>query len=745
MSTAAASKDLERAGAAGGRWMRTVLIAPGLLVIALALFAPALRRPDGWLLPVGWAIAVGGLSLTVSAAAWRTRWQRCASLFALALAGQACALQLLDAPPYNVYQRYFSWNQELLSLKKVLTSAHALFLCGLLGQTVITILAARNVWPGLKNGLSALLTLPKIVLLVSFLLFTGVLLSNNPLQYGVEVVLTCWIGAVSALNIILVVAAIPAEFFEWSKRRLRFDVEELALTARMERLLPCLLAVWVTSAAAAIAWFVFEGVPHIPDDISYLFQAKYFSTGRLYLPAPPDAASFAISHAVNDGAKWFGYGFPGWPAVLALGVLAGVPWLVNPLLGGLGLLLTHLLIRRLYGARIALASIALLAVSPWFLFMSASYMTHPVSVVWALIALLSVDKARAGSRGWLWGAIAGISLGALLLTRLLEGLIVGSVIGLWAIGVGGKRLALPALASLVVCGLLVGGLILPYNRILTGDPFYPPQMKWTDENWYPGADRLGFGPNIGNVGWPHLDPLPGHGPADVLINANKNFYTVNFELFGWSFGSLLFVAAILLLGGMRRYDWLLMGIIFATVAGHSFYWFSGGSDYGARYWYQVLIPMVVLTVRGVQIIQERLIVRGVTAQAARRVTLFAAAASLLAFINIMPWRSLGKYYHYRGMSAAVRHLAESHGFHNGLVFVRPLHKEDYASAFIYNPPTLESTETIYALDAGEASRKALLERFPGRSVWFIGNSPGDGGRFELLAGPYPPEFQREDR
>src|SRR5262249_32608978 len=154
----------------------------------------------------------------------------------------------------------------------------------------------------------------------------------------------------------------------------------------VDRLLPWVVAGWVTGLAVLLMWLVFEGVPHIPDDVSYLFQAKYFATGHLYLPAPPDKESFVVGQVVNDGTRWFGYGFPGWPAVLALGVLVGAPWCITPLLGGLTVLLTHVLVRRLYSWSLAHAVVLFLAVSPWFLFMSASFMPHPVTVVWTLLA-----------------------------------------------------------------------------------------------------------------------------------------------------------------------------------------------------------------------------------------------------------------------------------------------------------------------------------------------------------------------
>ena len=90
-------------------------LAPGLLVFTAALIAPPLRRPDGWLHPLAWTLAVGGISLTLVGAAWRTRWQQCAGLLALALIGQAAGLQLVLSPPYGVYQRFLPWREVLTS------------------------------------------------------------------------------------------------------------------------------------------------------------------------------------------------------------------------------------------------------------------------------------------------------------------------------------------------------------------------------------------------------------------------------------------------------------------------------------------------------------------------------------------------------------------------------------------------------------------------------------------------------
>ncbi|MBT8147694.1 MAG: glycosyltransferase family 39 protein, partial [Gammaproteobacteria bacterium] len=249
-------------------------------------------------------------------------------------------------------------------------------------------------------------------------------------------------------------------------------------------------------------------------------------------------------------------------------------WLVNTLLAGISILLAHTLLRCLYDVRMAHAVVLLLAVSPWFLYMSANFMGHALGLTLALLALLAVEFARTHAP-LRWGAVTGASLGLLFLARPMEGILISLATALRILGVGGQRPPLKIIITIAIGGILVGSVIFPYNQLLTGDPLYPPQLKWTETTWYPGVDRLGFGPDIGNVNWPHQDPLPGHGPIDVLLDANKNFYATSFELYGWSFGSLLFVMLAFLLGSWKRRDWLFWSIIFVFIAGHSLYWSPG--------------------------------------------------------------------------------------------------------------------------------------------------------------------------
>jgi hypothetical protein len=170
----------------------------------------------------------------------------------------------------------------------------------------------------------------------------------------------------------------------------------------------------------------------------------------------------------------------------------------------------------------------------------------------------------------------------------------------------------------------------------------------------------------------------------------------------------------------------------AVVAGHSAYWFGGGPDIGARYWYQLLLPLVVLTSRGIF-------------ELARRPALGAASvASLVAFgivsalLTFVPWRCLEKYYDYRGIGADIDRLAKERKFGHSVVFVKSSDPSDYTSALIFNPPTLASPGAIYARDVGPARRAAIATSLGRTRVWIVARS-GPHHRFQVIAGPLGPE------
>src|SRR5690606_2941794 len=89
-------------------------------------------------------------------------------------------------------------------------------------------------------------------------------------------------------------------------------------------------AAFATVTCAALAFWVWERHPHISDEISFLFQATYFAGGSLTAPGVPVPELFSAYQIDCDLERCLSVLQPGWPAVLALGVRVGTPWLVNP-------------------------------------------------------------------------------------------------------------------------------------------------------------------------------------------------------------------------------------------------------------------------------------------------------------------------------------------------------------------------------------------------------------------------------
>jgi hypothetical protein len=394
--------------------------------------------------------------------------------------------------------------------------------------------------------------------------------------------------------------------------------------------------------------------------------------------------------------------------------------------GGLNILLSYLFLGELYPRRTARLIVLLLCLSPWQIFLSMSYMNHAFLMTGELLCFLGIARARrTGMARWGWLAGAGAGLGSL--NRPLDALIVAVLAGAWAIGIGGKRLKLPALAAFAAGTVLVGAITLPYNQKLTGSAVTSPLMHYLNTRYGPNANSYGFGPDRG-MGWA-TDAYPGHTPFEALINAELNGSSLNTDLFGWSTGSLLLIAVCLFSGAMRRADWLMLSAFATVVLAYAPYWGTGGPDFGARYWYVVLIPCAALSVRGLEWMESKTGARALAAM---------AALCALALVNYIPWRSLDKYRHYLRMRPDVQRLAQDRNFGRSVVLVRGDEFPDYASAAVYNPIDLQAAAPVYAWDRSPEVRAEVLRLYPDRPVWIVEGPSMSGAGFRIAAGPLPP-------
>ena len=535
----------------------------------------------------------------------------------------------------------------------------------------------------------------RLLVLVALVVAVSAAPSRDVRFYALELAVAGVIACVQFGNLWLASSSLPRD---WA---VRIPVWALALA--------------VSVAAAALNLTVYENHPHIADELAFLLQGRMYAQGLIAIAPPPVPAAFEIDLFVKGAREWFSCTLPGYPLLLALGHLVGAPWLINALLAGANVVLAHRLFVRVLPASAAALATLLLAASPWNLFLAMSFMSHTAGLTFLLLTLLPM--VRFVQQGGLHRlAFSGLALGALWSTRMLDATAIAAASALFLL-VRTRRIA--PVAAFMAGFLVPAGAMLAYNARLTGNPFYTTLNYYFDTTYSPGVNRLGFGPDVG-LSWA-FDPYPGHSVADALINSVLNLFQLNTELYGWAGGSLGLLVACLLMRRWERTDTVLLGLTAFLPAVYSLYWFSGGPDFGARYWHLTLIPLVIWTARAVD---------------RQSMATTAALAVIFATALFIPWRAADKYRGYLHMRPGLRAIpfAEQGP---ALVFVRGRRHPDYASASYYNQLDFQGA-AVFAWERDAATRAAILAVYPRRRVVTVAGPTVTGNGYRILSSQAEP-------
>lgn len=173
-----------------------------------------------------------------------------------------------------------------------------------------------------------------------------------------------------------------------------------------------------------LATIALRACPFSGDEYSTLLQAEGFARGALKARAPPYADWVQVDHVVIDAYVRSKYP-PGEAALLAVGVLARVPWLVNPLAGMLTLTFVWLTARVALDDRRAFLAVSFVAAAPLFLYDSASFFSHVGALLFGASASLCVALWGRSQQG-LFFVPFGVFVGCLFLTRPLDALILSA-------------------------------------------------------------------------------------------------------------------------------------------------------------------------------------------------------------------------------------------------------------------------------------------------------------------------------
>jgi hypothetical protein len=494
------------------------------------------------------------------------------------------------------------------------------------------------------------------------------------------------------------------------------------------------------AATLTVALVQFHGEPHILDASAYYFQAKIFASGRLAATPPSDLAAFQGPFMIAGAGRWFAQYAPGTSAMLTLGMMFGAPWIVEPLLGTLALWGVYRLGKLLYNGPTALLALILGALSGFYMYLAASYLSHAVALCFAVYCLLFFARFDKTRRGFDL-TLAVVFACALFLTRELSGVVIGGVAAAFvlianrgALIAQWRRLLLGALLAALAL-VITANIYVLYNTFQTGDPLTAPRAIFSP------ADRYGFGQDIGFYGQ--------HTLAAGLVILDQLLTALQTTLFGWPFylTMALLPCAYLVRRRVTRWD-VFFGAMIVLLLALQVGYFYHGIYLGPRYLYEALPFLLLLTARGatgLAAVSGRAarwawatVKRPIPKRAATVAGRLAVAALLVALIacNALYYlpRQVTLRANYSGLPIwEPLDVGAIYAFHQPRALIVTDDRSIYNYVlFPLNDPDL-TDQTIYAYAATSDDRATLQAEFPDRTIYVL--QVGANGTVQFIAQP----------
>jgi hypothetical protein len=473
-------------------------------------------------------------------------------------------------------------------------------------------------------------------------------------------------------------------------------------------------------AAVFISINVYEAMPHIEDEIAFVWQAQVIERGRLSVPTPqPNPDSFLVSFVVDYQGQRFGKYPIGWPVLLAVAQKLHARHLLNPFLTALSIWWIYLLVKGLLDEKTALLAAFLTAASPFVMLNAGTLLSHPWSLLLSVVfcaAWLDAfgptnPRLPARATRSLPTITAGLALGVLALTRpwTAVGVFLPFAAHSLIIIVTGSHQARFRLAAIGLIAVGLSVLLFVWQLAVTGDPCLNPYTLW----W--PYDRVGFGPGHG------LNP-GGHSLEYATDNTLFSLYALNTDLFGWPVISWLFMPFGLLVLWKNRRAWLVISVLPSLIAAYALYW-APSSTYGPRYYYEGIFSAVLLSAAGIRWLAGGLPDTAWGGSWSRRIRLVITitTAGLLISANLLYYlpARVGAMRGASYISAACQEPFRSDRARQpvpALVFVHLQdHWAEYGCLIDLTSPFMDSPFVI-AISRGEAVDSRVTRAFPGRAI-----------------------------
>lgn len=458
---------------------------------------------------------------------------------------------------------------------------------------------------------------------------------------------------------------------------------------------------------------ILGAIPHSKEEVLYLFQARTFSMGKIYVNSHPLKEFFDFEYMINDG-KWYSKEPPGASILYAFGMLLGQPEIINPLLFMLAIIMVFYLGKICYGLYEGLIASILMAISPTLILFSANYFADIPVVAFRIFFVFSfIVFTKKWDRKI--GLLSGSLLSFNLLIRPYDTLFFTIPLVVYFLSCFFPKPTKTRLKSMVFflsAAFFIGSFYFIYNGLLTGNPVKPTQVV------YSKYDFPGFGPR--GVEWPIE-----FGIEEALKNLYFNLLSTAKVLWGWpEFVTFSFVFVALILNYKNKYNWLFLGIILANIIAYFFY-HHHGNIYGPRYFVATFFAFSLISARGLTVLflSKR--------NSISNYLLFFVVTLLVFYTIKFNINYLPKYKNFNGMSRDILDIAAKKIEKPALVFIPAKNAWwDYGIFFWTFAPNLNS-DIVYALDQSvyhltpyhpEWQRKVwrnedLMRSFPGRNYY----------------------------
>ncbi|OGK15101.1 hypothetical protein A2774_01475 [Candidatus Roizmanbacteria bacterium RIFCSPHIGHO2_01_FULL_39_12c] len=483
---------------------------------------------------------------------------------------------------------------------------------------------------------------------------------------------------------------------------------ELSLSDKTKKVIYLFLVTLLIATSFMLLLFInlelLEGVPHVPDSIIYMMQAKIFARGKIFASPEIFKSYYQFFDSLRGGMlylneKWFSQYPFGHPLILAIGVILGMPWLIPPIVSTATLILLTLLFNSFFGRKITILLLFITLLSPLFQSNGANFMSHG-SALFFSVGFVFFFFRTLKYNSPLDPFLSSLFFGLFFNTRILTAFALFVPFSLYAIlNLKQRRRLILFLPGLIIFFLLYLG----YNWALTGNPLINPyQLSDTPP--------LGFSPE--------------HTLGSALLDSLTNSSIFLSFVFGWPQKlTLLWVFVALILPPLKKTDLLFLTAIISIIS--AWLLFDGSYImYGPRYYYEILPFVLFLTGSGISKLMK------ITMRQNLIFSLNAIFILLLSFRLINGWllnqqklweisetpSTVWELRGFNNVNSKLLKLVNLKSIHNALIFVKPCtHWWCDAVPASYNNPDFNG-DIIWAKDLG-FKNKELFKAFPNRKYY----------------------------